>query len=186
MRPPSSSSRWDNDPSRADDGVDDRATTPQTFASLTTRFGHFTLDVAASADNTKCPTFYTRADDGLTQPWSGHQVWCNPPFSDITPWIRKAWDEHRSGDTNGIVMLLPANRTEQAWWQDLVEPFRDGRSGEDFRVEFQRGRMRFLRPGDPKVALDGRPPFGVVLLIWGLSHRLVADSGQLSLGWEAS
>jgi hypothetical protein len=24
-----------------------------------------------------------------------------------------------------IVMLLPANRTEQGWWQKHIEPFRD-------------------------------------------------------------
>jgi len=31
---------------------------------------------------------YTREDDGLSQPWFGF-VWCNPPFSNATPWAEK-------------------------------------------------------------------------------------------------
>ena len=63
-------------------------------------------------------------------------------------------------------MLLPANRTEQGWWQDLVEPhLRDRRS--DFRVEFLRGRLRFINSGDTKIRPNQRPPFGCCLLIWG-------------------
>jgi hypothetical protein len=31
---------------------------------------------------------YTREDDGLSQEWGGF-VWCNPPFSNATPWSDK-------------------------------------------------------------------------------------------------
>lgn len=65
-----------------------------------------------------------------------------------------------------IVMLLPANRCEQAWWQDHVEPHLRARRP-DFRVEFLRGRMRFDRPGWTKPTKGDRPPFGCCLLIWG-------------------
>ncbi len=65
-------------------------------------------------------------------------------------------------------MLVPANRTEQAWWQDLVEPYRDGRDQRyNFHVEFLRGRLRFIEPGDTEVRPNARPPFGCCLLIWG-------------------
>jgi hypothetical protein len=63
-------------------------------------------------------------------------------------------------------MLLPANRVEQGWWQDHVEPFRD-RPGSPLRVEFLRGRMRFDRPGWQPGPKGDRPPFGCALLIWG-------------------
>lgn len=98
------------------DEVDDRGTPPELFNGLNDRYGPFTLDVAASTRNAKCETFYTRSDDGLQQPWTG-VVWCNPPYSDLTPWLRKAWSEWRarSGHLVRIVMLVPANRTEQAW-----------------------------------------------------------------------
>lgn len=91
------------------------------------------------------------------------RIWCNPPYSDIAPWVRKAWDCWAS--TSGITMLLPANRTEQQWWQLLVEPYRD-RAGSPLTVRFLPGRMRFLKPGQTAVGPNNRPPFGCVLLVW--------------------
>lgn len=143
--------------------VDDRATTPDLFGPLDARF-RFSIDVAASELNTKCERFYSIDDNGLSKCWKNERVWCNPPYSDIGPWIRKAWYEHRHG-CELTVMLLPANRTEQAWWQDLIEPYRD-RPGSPLRVEFLRGRYRFLAPGQVKVGANERPPFGMVLCIW--------------------
>lgn len=148
------------------DEVDDRATTPEVFAQLDQRFGPFTLDVAAAEHNAKCARFLDRQSNGLTTSWAGETVWCNPPYSDITPWVAKAWAER--DQTNGIVMLLPANRTEQRWWQEMVEPFRD-RAGSGLRVEFLAGRMRFLRRGQSEIRPNERPPFGVCLLIWDAS-----------------
>ena len=142
--------------------VDDRATAPEVFEPLHDRFG-FTLDVAASPHNAKCDRYYTPEQDGLIQSWAGETVWCNPPYSDIAPWVTKAWQE--APDTHGAVLLLPANRTEQAWWQDMVEPYRD-RPDSDLRVEFLRGRMRFIRRGQDAIGPNERPPFGCCLLIW--------------------
>lgn len=142
------------------DHVDDRATTPEDFAPLHERFA-FTLDAAASAANAKLPRYFTAEQDGLAQDWTGERVWCNPPYSKIAPWILKA----SNGGAELVVMLLPANRTEQGWWQDHVEPYRDRPGG--IRTEFLRGRMRFLRPGQKRIGANERPPFGCVLLIWG-------------------
>jgi phage N-6-adenine-methyltransferase len=146
------------------DEVDDRGTFPEFVAGLEERFGEpFTLDVAAAAHNAKAPRYFTRADDGLAQSWARERVWCNPPYSNIGDWVRKAWDER--DESRGIVMLLPANRTEQKWWQEEVEPFRtDPVYG--FRVEFLPGRMRFSRPGAVIGPKGDRPPFGCCLLIW--------------------
>jgi phage N-6-adenine-methyltransferase len=143
----------------AKDKVDDRATSPEVFDPLNELFG-FTLDVAAAAHNTKCERFYSIEDNGLEQPWAGERVWCNPPYSSIEPWLEKAWGE----DAELIVMLLPANRTEQGWWQRHVEPHRD--RGGRLRVEFLPGRMRFIAHDDDAIRPNARPPFGVCLLIW--------------------
>ena len=194
----------------ARDEIDDRETDPRAFEDLEDRFGPFTLDVAANHYNAKCPRYFTIEDDGLAQSWAGERVWCNPPFSNIEPWVRKAWasmETHnwidvpdgtpltggrgfrfcttcdreewpdgtvfRQGWMPGckpaekIVMLLPANRTEQRWWQDHVEPHRD--NGDLLHVRFLRGRMRFLQPGEQQVRPNSRPPFGVCLLIWSWS-----------------
>lgn len=141
--------------------VDDRALPPSDFALLDARFS-FTLDAAASTHNHKVPRYFTAADDGLCQPWAGERVYCNPPYSNIRPWVEKAWSE---GAAALVVMLLPANRTEQTWWQDLIEPFRD-RPGSRLRIEFLPGRLRFLKPGQQVIGANERPPFGCVLCMW--------------------
>lgn len=145
---------------KAKDFVDDRETDPAMFNELHQRFG-FTLDVAASPHNAKLPRFFTAEDNGLERSWAGERVWCNPPYSDIKPWVQQA---HLEMDAPLIVMLLPANRTEQAWWQDWVEPFRD--RGGRLRTEFIRGRTRFIAAGDTEIKPNARPPFGCVLLVW--------------------
>lgn len=142
--------------------VDDRATTVADFEPLAERFGGFTVDVAAASHNTKCERFYSIEDDGLAQSWAGERVWCNPPYSSIEPWIVKAHAEMAAG-CELVVMLLPANRTEQGWWQRQVEQRR--REG-SIEVEFLPGRMRFIAPGQTEVGPNERPPFGCCLLIW--------------------
>lgn len=45
--------------------------TPQSlFDELNAEF-HFTLDPCATKENAKCPKFYTKEDDGLSQNWEG-------------------------------------------------------------------------------------------------------------------
>lgn len=144
--------------------VDDRRTPRSLFDPLNEEFG-FTLDVAASADNALCARYFTVSDDGLSKPWSG-VVWCNPPYSNCGEWVYKARREWvRYGGPDAIVMLLPANRTEQGWWQREVEPYRD--RGGNLRTRFLPGRLRFDVPegtyADPR---GNRPPFGCVLLIF--------------------
>lgn len=58
--------------------VDDRATSPDFFATLDVVHG-FTLDVAASAENAKCQRYFTAEQDGLRQSWAGEVVWCHAP-----------------------------------------------------------------------------------------------------------
>lgn len=92
---------------------------------------------------------------------------CNPPFSLIEPWVVKAWQESAAVL---IVMLLPANRMEQEWWQRLVEPRRDRGNPPRLTCEFLPGRLKFLSPGEDKIRANNRPPFGCCLLIWNNAH----------------
>ncbi len=174
----------------ADDTVDDRETGPDTFAECVERWGPFTLDVAAAPHNAKCDRFYTLQDDALEQSWHGEHVWCNPPYSGLEAWLAKAWAEWNILDfrcprcrasfslplgTNcdaheprrmrplSITLLLPANRTEQAWWQDHVEPFRD-RPGSQMTTHYLRGRRRFIQAGATEIKPNERPPFGLVVV----------------------
>lgn len=155
------------------DVVDDRRTLPDTFDECRALAGvtGYDLDAAASRDNRLAPDWWAIKDDGLSRPWWG-RVWCNPPYSDIRPWIEKAHAEAERSRSrpltvspcSTIAMLLPANRTEQGWWQDLVEPAR--RDG-SLEVYFLRGRRRFGHPEGWQVPVKGdRPPFGLCLLVW--------------------
>lgn len=143
--------------------VDERATSPEVFDPLHERF-QFTIDVAALPRNAKCERFFTPEQDGLARLWTYERVWCNPPFSSIEPWLEKAWQSWRySPRAELIVMLVPANRTEQGWWQRHVEPFRNDST---FHVEFLPGRLRFIAYDATEIKPNERPPFGCCLLIW--------------------
>ena len=75
----------------------------------------FDLDVAAPVGGVPwIPALhsYSQADDGLTQPWHG-LVWCNPPYSDILPWVRRL-NKHGNG-----IALLP--HTKGGWRQEIWE-----------------------------------------------------------------
>jgi phage N-6-adenine-methyltransferase len=118
----------------------------------------FDLDVAADDRNAKCSQYFTAENDGLAQSWSGYKVWCNPPYSEIPKWVSKA---HNEIGAKVICMLIPANRTEQPFWQDLIEPYRD--KGERLRTVFIPKRIRFIHPETGQM---GSPMFGCVMLVW--------------------
>lgn len=124
---------------------DDRPTPDSVFLPLDEEFG-FTLDVAASPENAKCEKFYTADDDGISQPWEG-VVWCNPPYSEIGLWVRKA-QESRATATS--VLLLPAS-TDVAWFHDWVLPYAE--------IRFLRGRIMFGNTSD-------QAPFGSIVAIY--------------------
>jgi len=114
--------------------------TPQDFyEQLNAEFG-FTLDVAATQENSKCSAYFTKESDGLTQPWdapNGGAVFCNPPYGrEIGNWVKKAYDEARRQRTT-IVMLLPA-RTDTAWFHDYIYDHCGFAE-----IRFLRGRLKF-------------------------------------------
>ncbi len=108
--------------------------TPQDFFDKLNEEFHFTLDAAASSDNAKCTNYFTEEQDGLTQSWGGHTVWCNPPYCRKTGlWVKKAYEEHqRTGCT--VVMLLPS-RTDVKWFHDYIL----GKA----EIRFIKGRLKF-------------------------------------------
>lgn len=149
----------------AEDTVDDRGTRPEIYDPLHAEFG-FTLDAAASLLNHKCERYFTREQNGLSLPWTGERVWCNPPFSGLAGWAAKASHETTVGRCPLVVMLLPNNRCEQVWWQTYIEPFRD-RAGSGLSVRFLPGRPRFIVPANVKTPLKGdRPPFGLAIVVF--------------------
>lgn len=137
--------------------------TPQAlFDELNAEF-HFTLDAAATSKSAKCPSYFTPETDGLNSPWNppgGGAVFCNPPYGRETgKWVRKAYEEARSGAT--IVLLIPA-RTDTTYFHDYIY----GQA----EVRFLRGRVVFVdENGEPCRDSSGRPmpaPFPSMLVIY--------------------
>lgn len=148
--------------------------TPQDLYDLLDARFHFNLDVCANAENRKCVRFFDEAQDGLQQSWAGARVFCNPPYSGISAWVAKAWQS----DAELAYLLLPGIRCEQPWWQELVEPFRDGRErfeSMSLRTEFLPGRPRFTNEkGLPILDRKGKlqsPMFGLVGLVFQRTER---------------
>lgn len=148
----------------ADDATDDRRTPPDLLAECLALAGvdGVDLDAAASAANALAALYFDRELNGLALPWA-FRVWCNPPYSQCAEWAEKAHHEWHAGNCTSITLLLPANRTEQRWWQDFIEP---DRLNSQCRVWFLARRRRFDRPGWEKPAKGDRPPFGLVVVGW--------------------
>lgn len=129
--------------------TDEWATPRLLFDDLNAEFG-FEVDVCATPDNAKCPTFFTKDDDALAQRWEG-VCWMNPPYGrQIGDWVRKACQSAQQGAT--VVCLLPA-RTDTQWWHRYCV------HGE---IRFLEGRLKF---GDgrnsapfPSAIVIFRPP----------------------------
>jgi hypothetical protein len=137
LRPVDQATALDIPRSTALDG-DEWYTPRWLFDALGVRFD---LDVCAPIDRTHAsvPTqqWYTTEDDGLVQPWHGF-VWCNPPYSNATPWAERMIDHG-----NGILLShVPINGLWclRTWTDCSALRLLQG-------VEFVRPDGRLQRPG---------------------------------------
>lgn len=141
----------------------DYCTPPDFFDRLNDEFG-FVLDAAATAKSAKCPAYYTPETDGLNSPWNlagGGAVWCNPPYGRETgKWVRKAYEESRSGTT--VVLLIPA-RTDTAYFHDYIY----GKA----EIRFVRGRLHFT---DEEGNAYAPAPFPSMLVIYNPKKEVSA------------
>lgn len=150
--------------SQSDESDDEWYTPAWLFDALGLRFD---IDVCAPIDRTYMSTpadqIFTKDDDGLAQDWDG-LIWCNPPYSDATPWAERMI-EHG----NGILLShVPINGLWclRAWNAALVVRLLQG--------------MEFVRPSG---ALQ-RPAYWLQLVafgsqaasaLWTLDDRLDID-----------
>lgn len=131
------------------------------------------LDVAACDEAHVCPKYFTKANSGLEREWDRFW-WCNPPWSDIRPWVEHAFRARAPG-----LMLLPA-WTDRAWWQELIEPARDQARSSVFTRFLP--RAPFGSPGNPTAKGVEQPHFWTVLLAFHFtmpSRERVVD-GQVA------
>ena len=127
-------------------------TPKEMFNKLNSEF-KFSMDVCASHENKLVEhSYWTKENDALNQNW-GFESWCNPPYSNITPWVEKAIIEHAQGCT--IVMLVPAD-TSVKWFKLAYESCNE--------VRFISGRISFINAETQK-PVNGNNK-GSVLFIW--------------------
>ncbi|NHA23307.1 phage N-6-adenine-methyltransferase [Enterobacter roggenkampii] len=133
-------------------------TPPALFASLDAEFC-FQLDAAAAPHNALCRKFITAEQNTLETPWADYlnvpgYVWLNPPYSDITPFVKKAASE--SANQIGAVMLVPAD-TSVGWFNEAIQTASEVRF-------ITAGRLAFINP------VTGKPVSGnskgSILIIW--------------------
>lgn len=127
---------------------DEWATPIEIFNELNNEF-NFNLDVCATEYNHKCNLFFTQKDDGLSKKWGGYRVFCNPPYSNISEWVKKAYYESYKPDTL-IVLLIPA-RTDTKYFQEYIYHRAE--------IRFIKGRLKF---GDSKTSA----PFPSMIVIY--------------------
>lgn len=111
---------------------DEWETPRDVFNKLDAEF-HFDLDPCATLENKKCDTWYSKDDDGLSKSWGGRRVFCNPPYSEISKWVEKAFYEGRKDNTT-VVLLIPA-RTDTKYFHNFIY----GRA----EIRFWEGRIKF-------------------------------------------
>ena len=115
----------------------DEWSTPQNiFDLLDLEFG-FTLDPCCTEETAKCKKYYTIQDNGLLQDWGKETVFMNPPYSEVSKWIGKAYGAAQEGAT--VVCLIPS-RTDTIWWHDWVMKA---------EIRFIKGRLKFGDATEP-------------------------------------
>ncbi|ELK6102009.1 phage N-6-adenine-methyltransferase [Citrobacter freundii] len=133
-------------------------TPPALFASLDAEFC-FQLDAAAAPHNALCRKFITAEQNTLETPWADYlsipgYVWLNPPYSDITPFVKKAAAE--SNNQIGTVMLVPAD-TSVGWFKEAIQTASEVRF-------ITAGRLAFINPVTGKPVSGNNK--GSMLIIW--------------------
>lgn len=114
--------------------------TPDHLFEQLNRIFNFTLDAACTTENCKCEYGFCSdlGIDALKMPWGGWRIFCNPPFSQKSAFIKKAYEEVINGDCPVVVMLLPSNCQDSKAFQQYIK--------KNFFYETLSGRVAFIDP----------------------------------------
>lgn len=121
---------------------DDWSTPDWVFRFAEQKYGPFTIDLCASAENAKCPRYYDIEADALKQDWGDETGLLNHPYSRKSGgayvWLGKAREASQRGAT--IVCITPARPETRAW----IEHVRHASE-----VIFIGGRLKFGDATEP-------------------------------------
>lgn len=145
--------------SNTPDIVRDLWSTPsELVAWMESEYGDYDIDAAASKENAVCEKFYSKETNCLKRWWgSNKHIWLNPPYSNITPFVKKAIEQMEHN--NQIDMLLPCD-TSTGWFYEAQQRAAEiiwitGEVYQEGGTEYSRtGRLAFTS------ALTGKPVQG--------------------------
>lgn len=91
-------------------------------------------------------------------------VFCNPPYSNVKEWIKKAYEESLCGTK--VVLLIPA-RTDTKAWHDYIFPYAK-------KIEFIKGRLKFGNSKNPapfpSAVITFEPQ--IITTVWGGTENI--------------
>ena len=148
---------------------DEARTPPSLFKKLDDRF-HFDVDLCANRHNTLCQDYYSNIDtkhsglligdrivechgNMLIDPWYIASYYCNPPYSNPEPFIKKAAEESLKGSI--IVMLLPTDTSTIAFMKYIMGY--DNKNGVLIPNGFGASEVIFIQPRVKFNNPDGTP-----------------------------
>lgn len=145
--------------SNTPDVVRDLWSTPsELVAWMESEYGDYDIDAAASKENAVCEKFYSKETNCLKRWWgSNKHIWLNPPYSNITPFVKKAIEQMEHN--NQIDILLPCD-TSTGWFYEAQQKAAEiiwitGEVYQEDGTEYSRtGRLAFTS------ALTGKPVHG--------------------------
>jgi ParB family chromosome partitioning protein len=109
-------------PSSGDAGSDEWHTPAPWLRAAEAAFGEaIDLDpcsCAAAQGNVRAARYFTRADDGLRQPWVARTCWLNPPYSNPLPWVQRALAAYDAGAVGQLLVLTNASFDPE--WAQLL------------------------------------------------------------------
>lgn len=141
----------------------DLAQTPLDFFLALERYLNiqFDLDACAIQATAKANNYYSlleKNQNSLELPWC-RTNFVNPPYSDIMPWCKKAYDEAKKGNTSAL--LIP-DKPEVKYMQ-----YCHLHADTIFHMPY---RLNFLRPnGEPFMTKEGKkqgPKFPVCVVLF--------------------
>lgn len=142
--------------------------------------GHsFRLDACAEADTAKAPEWYgpdhpdpARRDALAVDEWTAglqryeDAIWCNPPYSDVSPWLRRCAQAGKHIPVVAWVITTVCTRAYHAWG-----------IGAQYAL-VTRGRTQFISRGDVTASSASVDTWG---LVWLPTWHHLAHAGPTQI-----
>lgn len=125
-------------------GYSDKWATPSEILEPLNKEFHFNYD--------PCPITWKDGDpDALTLDW-GTSTFCNPPYSRVAEFVKKASEESKKGKK--VVMLINA-AVDTQWFHTYIY--------NKAEIRFVRGRIKFINPANPDKRVPAPRPSMIVI-----------------------